>query len=102
MQIITTTVAAVTFNLVDELEAYLLIKRGLSKPLTAAYQNCLKNICCLCFVRNEKCRSPVKQENSYEMQPAVLAYAFYFSLLAGAEVAEASVADGDWAKPSSK
>jgi|GEM_PF-5222228 hypothetical protein len=42
MQIITTTVAAVTFNLVDELEAYLLIKRELSKPLTAAYQNCLK------------------------------------------------------------
>ena len=43
-----------------------------------------------------------KAREQLEMQPAVLAYAFYFSLLAGAEVAEASVADGDWAKPSSK
>jgi len=33
MQIITTTVAAVTFNLVDELEAYLLIKKRIVKTV---------------------------------------------------------------------
>ena len=102
MQIITTTVAAVTFNLVDELEAYLLIKKGIVKTVDGSIPELPQNICCLCFVRKEKCRSPVKQENSYEMQPAVLAYAFYFSLLAGAEVAGTSVADRDWAKPSPK
>jgi len=41
------------FNLVDELEAYVLIKKGIVKPLTAACQNCLTNICCLCFVRKK-------------------------------------------------
>gem|GEM_PF-2329673 len=79
-----------------------LSKKGIVNPLTAACQNCLTNICCLCFLSKEKCRSPVKQENSYEMQPAVLAYAFYFSLSAGAEVAGTSVADCGWVKPSAK
>jgi hypothetical protein len=50
----------------------------------------------------KKCRSPVKQENSYKMQLAVLAYAFYFSLSSGAEVAGTSVADCGWARPSAK
>jgi len=90
------------FNLVDELEAYVLIKKGIVRPLTAACQNCLTNICCLCFVSKEKCRSLVKQENGYEMQPAVLAYAFYFSLSSGAEAAGTSVADCGWAKLSAK
>jgi hypothetical protein len=50
----------------------------------------------------KKCRSPVKQENSYKMQLAVLAYAFYFSLSSGAEVAGTSVADCGWARLSAK
>jgi hypothetical protein len=84
------------------LEAYVPIKKGIVRPLTAACQNCLTNICCLCFVSKEKCCFPVKQQNGYEMQPAVLAYASYFSLSSGAEVAGISVADCGWVKPSPK
>jgi hypothetical protein len=102
MQIITTVVAAVTFNLVDKLEAYVLIKKRIVKTVDGSIPELPQKYLLSNFMRKEKCRSPVKQENSYEMQPAVLAYSFYFSFLAGAEVAEASVADCDWAKPSAK